>query len=169
MLYEGEIPKLIDINLIKARTQARYLIITNTIFSGLSYDKLSYCYSGVMLSEYRLKKLIDPKSIYIKAKLCQESSLQNVAFVIDLKTLELIWVDMPLDSYYGSTTYGSLGVKSLLVDVLKPRMNLYDFIMLHNKHINFVDNSSEAEIIIANTDTANINPTDLAKFSLDWF
>lgn len=161
--------EFIDINLIKARTQARYLIITNTIFSGLSYDKLSYCYSGVMLSEYRLKKLIDPKSIYIKAKLCQESSLQNVAFVIDLKTLELIWVDMPLDSYYGSTTYGSLGVKSLLVDVLKPRMNLYDFIMLHNKHINFVDNSSEAEIIIANTDTANINPTDLAKFSLDWF
>ena len=54
-----------------------------------------------MLSDTRLNKLYDEKAVYIKSKLNQERGLENIAFVIDLLNLELIWVDMPYCDYYG--------------------------------------------------------------------
>lgn len=161
--------EFIDINLMKAQTKARYLVVTNTIYAGLTFKELSYCYSGVMLSDMRLNKLYDEKLVYIKSKLNQEKGLQNIAFVVDLLNLELIWVDMPYDAYYGSITYQSLGVKSVLIDVLKERMSVYDFIMLHNKHMTFVPDKDKAKVVIANSLDATINPLNFETFTKEFF
>lgn len=161
--------EFVNINLLKARKRVRYLVVTNTMFSGLTFKELSYCYSGVMLSDEKMKRLYDEKAVFIKSKLNQDKALQNIAFIIDLLNLELIWVDMPYDSYYGSVTYESLGVRSVLVDAVKERMNVYDFIMLHKQHITFVDDPKKAKILISNTSDATINPLNFEKFSKDFF
>ena len=161
--------EFIDINLFKAREKVRYLVITNTMYLGLTFKELSYCYSGVMLSDTRLNKLYDEKAVYIKSKLNQERGLENIAFVIDLLNLELIWVDMPYCDYYGSVTYDSLGVKSILIDVLRKRMIMYDFIMLHKKHMSFVTDINEAKVIIGPTNQANINPLNFETLTKDLF
>ena len=161
--------EFIDINLFKARKKVRYLLVTNTMYSGLTFKELSYCYSGVMLSDTRLKKLYDEKAVYIKSKLNQESGLQNIAFVIDLLNLELIWVDMPYCDYYGSVTYESLGVKSILIDVLRKRMSIYDFIMLHKKHMSFVTDINKSKVIIGPPNKANINSLNFETLTKDLF
>lgn len=161
--------EFIDINLFKAREKVRYLLVTNTMFLGLTFKELSYCYSGVMLSDTRLKKLYDEKAVYIKSKLNQESGLQNIAFVIDLLNLELIWVDMLYCDYYGSVTCESLGVKSILIDALKKRLSIYDFIMLHKKHMSFVTDINKSKVIIGPPNKMNINSLNFETLTKDLF
>lgn len=161
--------EFVDINLVKAKSFARYLVVVNTIYAGLSFNELNYCYSGVMLTNERLNKHYDEKLVYIKSKLNQEKALMNASFIIDLKEMELIWLDVPIKSYYANTAFGELGTKATLVDALKERMNYYDFIMLHDKHINFIDNKDNCEILISNQKDATFNPINLEKFMLEFF
>ena len=161
--------EFIDINLAKARLTARYLAICNTIYSGVPFDKIEYCYSGIMLTENRLNSLYREDLVNIKAKLNQKNGNMNLAFVIDLKSNELIWLDVPISENYYSISEDNLSIFGALIDGLKTRMNFYDFIKLHQNHVNFVQNKEDADLIIGNDINDDINPIDLNNFSINWF
>lgn len=161
--------EFIDINLAKARLNARYLAICNTIYSGVPFDQIEYCYSGIMLSENRLNSLYREDLVNIKAKLNQKNGNMNLAFIIDLKLNELIWLDVPISEDYYSVSENNLSILAALIDGLKTRMNFYDFIKLHQNHVNFIQNKEDADLIIGNDINADINPIDLNNFSINWF
>ena len=161
--------EFIDINLAKARLNARYLAICNTIYSGVPFDKIDYCYSGIMLTEHRLNSLYREDLVNIKSKLNQKNGNMNLAFVIDLKSNELIWLDVPISEGYYSISEDNISILGALIDGLKSRINFYDYINLHVKHVNLIKNKEEADLIIGNDINADINPIDLNNFSINWF
>ena len=176
--YSGDVtsaPKgaseFVDLDYEKARKEARYAVVTNSAYTGQDFCDIPECFSGVMFlnSKGKKGKIYNPEFIKYKFDLTQRGSNQNVAFAVDLKTMELIWIDSPLShNFTGIVAALSSGVVLSLKDALKVHMNLYDFFMLHKGHVEFVDTKEGADIIISDSIDATLKPFDVANIAADW-
>lgn len=162
--------EFIDFNYLKARKVARYALVTNSVYTGQDYCDIPECFSGVMFLEKKGKKgnIFNPEFVKYKFDLTQKGSSQNIAFAIDLETLELIWMDCSYISCNSSVADENRGLILALKDVLKEKMSLYDFFKLHETHVSFVDSKEKAEIIISDTNDASIKPFDIDIISSQW-
>ena len=176
--YSGDITsapegasEFIDVDLNEARKVARYAVITNSVYTGQDFCDIPECFSGVMFLNEMGKEgeIFNPEFVEHKFDLTQKGSNQNVAFAVDLKTMELIWIDSPFSHMFsGIVAAVSSGVVLTLKDALKEHMNLYDFFMLHKNHIEIVDNKEDADIIISDSDDATLKPFDVANIAANW-
>ena len=162
--------EFIDLDYISARKYARYCIVCNSVYTGHDFADIPECFSGIMLMNNLGKEgeIFNPEFVEHKFDLTQRGANLNAAVVIDLETLELIWMDCPL-SYGGNVVASSAGgVFVALKDVLKEHMNLYDFFMLHKGHIEIVDSIDEADIFISDSIDATIKPFDVENIASNW-
>lgn len=163
--------EFIDINYKKARKFARYAIVSNSVYTGQSYCDIPECFSGVaFMSETDKNSIIhNPSLVKNKYDLCQKGVNQIIAFAIDLETMEMIWMDTPLQYAYNRVVAcENYGVIAALKKALMTKMNLYDFFNLHDGHMTIVDNKDEAEVIISDSNDATINAYDLEIISSRW-
>ena len=163
--------EFVDLDYKKARKYARYAVVTNSVFTGQDFADIPECFSGVMFMPEKGKNgvVFNPEFIKHKFDLTQTGSNQNVAFAVDLETLELIWIDSPLVyDFSGIVASNCSGVVLSLKNALKEHMNLYDFFKLHSKHLEIVDSKEEADIIISDSDDATLKPYDVETISAIW-
>lgn len=163
--------EFVDLNYKKAREYARYAVVTNSVYTGQDFCDIPECFSGVMFLNKLGKKgkIFNPEFIEYKFDLTQKGSNQNIAFAVDLETLELIWLDTPLHYCYSNiVAKGQCGIIYSLMDAIKDSMNMYDFFMLHKGHVEFVDSIEEADIIVSDKDDATIRPFDVEVISSSW-
>lgn len=163
--------EFIDLNYKKANEKYRYAIVTNCVYTGQSYSEIPECFSGVMFMESKHKngEIFNPEFVKMKFDLTQSSSNSNIAFAIDLKTEELIWLDCPLStSTYNVVACSDYSLIMALKSALKTHMNIYDFIALHRGHISFVEDKKDAEFIISDSDDATLKPFDVETITAKW-
>lgn len=163
--------EFIDIDYKKARKYARYAVVVNSVYTGQDFADIPECFSGAMFMEKSGKRgeIYNPEFIETMFRLTQRGSNQNIAFAIDLETLELIWMDTPMKYGYRCVVASANGGVILsLKDALKKRMSLYDFFKLHSGHITLVDDKEDADIIISDSDDATLKPYDVESISASW-
>ena len=163
--------EFVDLNYKKARKYARYAIVTNSVFTGQDFADIPECFSGVMFMPEKGKKGVVYNSEFVKYKfdLTQRGSNQNIAFAVDLETLELIWIDSPMSHDFDCIVASDCpGVIMSLKNALKTHMSLYDFFMLHSNHFTLVDNKEEADIIISDSEDATLKPFDVEEIAARW-
>ena len=163
--------EFIDLNYQKARKQYRYALITNSVYTRQEFASIPECFSGVMFLPKCGKsgEVFQPEFVKYKFDLTQIGSNQNIAFAIDLETLELIWLDCPF--YHNRNRIvasGNYGIILALKNALKTHMNMYKFLSLHQKHLTFAKSKEEAEIIFSDSDDATIKPFDFDKIASEW-
>lgn len=163
--------EFVDLDYKKARKYARYAVVTNSVYTGQDFADIPDCFSGVMFMPQKAKKGIVYNSEFVKYKfdLTQRGSNQNIAFAVDLETLELIWIDSPMSYDFDCIIASACpGVVMSLKNALKTHMSLYDFFILHSDHLTLVDNKEEADIIISDSDDATLKPYDVEEIAAKW-
>lgn len=163
--------EFVDLDYKKARKYARYAVVTNSVYTGQDFADIPECFSGVMFMPQIGKKgsVFNPEFVKYKFDLTQKGSNQNIAFAVDLETLELIWIDSPMSYNYNSIVASRCpGVVMSLKNALKTHMNLYDFFILHSNHFTLVDNKEEADIIISDSEDATLKPFDVEEIAARW-
>lgn len=163
--------EFVDINYEKAKKYARYILVTNSVYTEQDFAEIPECFSGVMFLPKKGRKgiIYDSKFIEHKFDLTQKGSNQNIAFAIDLKENELIWMDCPYYSFSsGVVASKSTGLSIALRKALENHINMYDFFMLHKNHLELVDSKDEADIIISDSDDATLKPYDVEKITSEW-
>ena len=113
-------------------------------------------------------ELFNPEFVEHKFDLTQLGANAIVSFVIDLENMEMIWVDSPTRG--GMSYVAARNVNTILAtkNALKERMNLYDFFLLHERHLTFVSNKEEADYIISTEEGADLSPYDIASIASIW-
>ena len=163
--------EFIDLNYIEAKKVARYAVICNSIYSGGDFADINECFSGVMFRSNLGKKgeVFEAKTVQTKFDLRQRGSNLNVALAVDLESLELIWLDIP-------QAYNTLGlvasecsdISYILKKANQNLISIYDLVMLHKNHINFVSKKEDAKFIIDTNINSDLSPFSLEVISRDW-
>lgn len=160
--------EFVDLDYIKARKYGRYVVVNNYVYTGQDFCDIPECFSGVMQMPSLGKKgeVFNPEFVKYKFDLTQKRVNSVISFVLDLETMEMIWMDCP--RYYGG--YGlvaslDIGMIQGLKAALKKRMNLYDLVELHKGHLSFVEDPKDATTIIGDSSSATITPFEL---SFEW-
>ncbi len=160
--------EFVDLDYIKAREYGRYVVVNNYVYTGQDFCDIPECFSGVMQIPTLGKKgeVFNPEFVKYKFDLTQKGANSIISFVLDLETMEMIWMDCP--RYYGG--YGlvaslDIGMVLSLKTALKKRMNLYDLVELHKGHLSFVEDPKDATAIIGDSPNATITPFEL---SFEW-
>ena len=166
--------EFIDLNYKEARKVGRYAVVCNNVYTGQDFADIPECFSGVMFKNDKGKtgEIFQGNLVKHKFDLTQKGSSQNLAFVIDLKTLEMIWVDFPYSSTQSysvaANLSSNLNIVSTIKRALQIHMNMYDLIKLHKNHIEFCKNKSDAKYIIGDVSKTNLSPYDIEKISSYW-
>ncbi|MDE7095776.1 MAG: hypothetical protein K2O23_04730, partial [Anaeroplasmataceae bacterium] len=160
--------EFVDLDYIKARKYGRYVVVNNYVFTGQNFCDIPECFSGVMQMTAKGKKgeVFNPEFVKYKFDLTQKGANEIISFVLDLETLEMIWMDCP--RYYGGlglVAVLDIGMIQGLKTALKKRMNLYDLVELHKGHLAFVEDPKDATTIIGDSPDATITPFEL---SFEW-
>lgn len=163
--------EFIDLDYKEARKYFRYALVTNSSYTGQDYCDIPECFSGVMFLPQLGKKgeVFQPQFVKHKFDLTQRGANQNIAFLIDLVKMEMIWLDLPF-SYLCHNIVASENNNILIAlhEAKKRQMNLYEFFLLHNRHLEFVSKIEEADIIISDQDSGTIKPFDIEKIASEW-
>lgn len=163
--------EFIDIDMEKALDNGvRYVIMNVMVYYGQNFSEHEICYAGWMLREKpKSKEIYDPKTVVNKIDLRSEST-NVVPMIIDLKTKEIIWVDLVTNgSQFDTGHYGTSGNnvesnKASIQDVLKAitsldnKSTLHDLLTIHgDARGEIVDDEEEADIVYTVTFAKNIN------------
>ncbi len=153
--------EFIDLNLEKAKKIGRYAVICNNSFSCESFCDIPECFSGVMFREKSNSgEIFEPSTVEFKFNLTQDNTGTNIAFLIDLETLELVWMDRALiDCQSSMVSHGNPGLILLMKKALSKHISMYDLVKLHSNRLNFVD-KEEAEFVISDDETSHLRQYD---------
>lgn len=158
--------EFIDLNIEKASKIARYAVICNNVFTCDKFSEIEECFSGVMFREKSNSgEIYEPSTVEHKFNLTQDSYGTNVAFLVDLHTKELIWIDQQLVSCQSSVcSYSESNNLVLLIkQALRKQISMFDLIMLHSSRLNFVE-KEEAEFVVSDIDCAQLRPYDFDQW-----
>lgn len=131
--------EFIDINIEKAlKMGARYVAVNIITYTGQNFSDMKECFAGVMLRDnLKSGEAYEAKSVEHKFDLTSASQTA-MPMLFDLKTREMIWLDMVLpkrNAYWGRTIEGNARsisrVVQGIVEMNKP--TLYDLFTLHAK------------------------------------
>ena len=167
--------EFIDLDLDAVAPLYRYIAIADTMYYGIDYASTPECFAGLaILSEKTYNKVrekkerLNPATVKYKFDLTTKGCGEVICFVIDTKTRELIWADSAFESDLRQVAATDLRVIGQVQDVLKTRMNLYDFFKLHEGHVSFVDNPKDAKFLIGEEDEADLKPYFVQDIIADW-
>ena len=163
--------EFIDLDYVEARSIARYAVICNAVYTGQDFKDIPECFSGVMVRSSFGKKgsVFDPRCVSSKFDLTQSGSNLNVALAVDLKNLELIWLDIPKNNMYCYVVARDCNeISYSLRKVNQKMMSIYDLVMLHRNRFTLVQNKEDADFVIDLDLSSNLNPYSLDKISNEW-
>lgn len=164
--------EFIDLDYKAARNFGKYAIVCNNVFTGQDFADIPECFSGVMFREQKGKvgEIFEADKVKCKFDLTQRGSSQNLAFAIDLETLEMIWIDFPYthSQCYAVAEDSNLSLVMLLKKALQQHMSIYDLVMLHENHLDFSRNKAKAKYLIDDSEKAALSPYDIEKISSEW-
>lgn len=156
--------EFIDVDIEKAKENGvRYIITSINSFTMIPFCELEDCFMGYMSRDnVDTGEVFEPKTVSNKSDITS-NSMQVISTIIDLETLEVVWVDMPLSTAGGLNNVNSnangLGytLKSML-NICKP--NLYDLMLLNVlARGEFVSTPEEADVVISLD--GDVSPTDV--------
>lgn len=164
--------EFIDLDYKAASNFGKYAIVCNNVFTGQDFADIPECFSGVMLREQKGKvgEIFEADKVKCKFDLTQRGSSQNLAFAIDLETLEMIWLDFPYthSQCYAVAQASNLSLVMVLKRALQKRMSIYELVMLHESHLDFTKSKTKAKYLISDSEKATLTPYDIEKISSEW-
>ena len=164
--------EFIDLDYKAASNFGKYAIVCNNVFTGQDFADIPECFSGVMLREQKGKvgEIFEADKVKCKFDLTQRGSSQNLAFAIDLETLEMIWLDFPYthNQCYAVAQASNLSLVMVLKRALQKRMSIYELVMLHRNHLDFTKSKTKAKYLISDSEKATLTPYDIEKISSEW-
>lgn len=164
--------EFIDLDYKTAKNFGKYAIVCNNVFTGQDFADIPECFSGVMFREQKGKagEIFEADKVKCKFDLTQRGSSQNLAFAIDLETLEMIWIDYPYtrSQCYAVAQNSNLSLVMLLKRALQKHMSIYDLVMLHENHLDFSKSKTKAKFLIDDSEKSNLSPYDIEKISSEW-
>lgn len=163
--------EFIDFDYKKARKLGKYAVACNYVYTGQKMCDIPECFSGIMFLPQNGKQgeVFNPQFVTYKYNLAQRSC-RNVAFAIDLDTLELIWIDSAPASVspdFSRNIIASFDYKVFvaLIKAKQKQVSVYDWLTLHGTHFDIVQDESLADIVASDKPDADISPFDVASFS----
>lgn len=161
--------EFIDLDYVAASKKYRYIAIVNTVFTKQDFCDIDECFTGIIpLDKIGKKgKIFNPEFVRYKFDLKQRNCSQNVIFMVDLIRMELIYLDIPIYGRY-IVAGKNVSISKAIADASKKKMSLYKLFTLHREHLSFVDNAEEAEFIISDDNSADLQPKDIEKISSNW-
>lgn len=160
--------EFVDLNIAKAREFGRYALVCNYCYTGQHFADIPECFSGVMFMPDHAKegKVFNPQFVKFKFDLAQHSN-KNVAFVLDLETRKLIWMDTNIVSVANELIASDdYGMVVALRKVLQRRISVADWMEMHLSHLELTDNRAEADFVV--DVGGNVDPTDAENFAVNW-
>lgn len=156
--------EFVDVDYNTLKKHGRYAVICNTCYTGIPFAYIPECFSGIMFRENLGKKgeIFEPKDVITKFDLTSNTNYQ-VACILDLYELELIWVDKA--AFLGgydiiASQEGSISL--ILKQAISPKMSISKLLSLHKYDMSFVSEKEKAEVIY---DEGGIKPTDIEKLT----
>jgi len=131
--------EFIDVNIAKAlQAGNRYVVVNINSYTGQNFCDMNECFAGVMLREnLQSGEIFDAKTVVHKFDLTSASTA-GVPMLFDLKTREVIWLDLVMpkkNGYWGRTVegnrHGMTAIVRGITEMEKP--TLYDLLTLHAK------------------------------------
>ena len=118
----------------------------------------------------KIGEIFEADKVKCKFDLTQRGSSQNLAFAIDLETLEMIWLDFPYthSQCYAVAQASNLSLVMVLKRALQKRMSIYELVMLHRNHLDFTKSKTKAKYLISDSEKATLTPYDIEKISSEW-
>lgn len=163
----------IDLNYQLAKKYYRYVAVVNTVYTGQTFNEIPEACSGVMFLPKKGKKgkVFNPEFIEYNFALTTPNTNISIAYVLDLATMELIWMDVPYLSGHGENIVAAReqGLIATIKEALKPPMDLYAFFKLHRKRYQFVDDIAKANYVISPSEGSDLRPYEIAKIYREWF
>ena len=167
--------EFIDLDLETLAPFYRYVAIVDTMYYGSDYASTPECFAGLAaISEKAYdkprekKQRLNPATVKYKFDLTTKGCGEIICFVIDTKARQLIWADSAFESPLSQVAAGDIRVIGQVQDVLKARMNLYDFFKLHEGHVRFVDGPKDAKFFIGEEDEADLKPYFVQDIIAHW-
>lgn len=159
--------EFIDLNLNKVPSKFRYVLMSIRSYTGQKFSELPECFGGWMeLENSKRGKIFEPKLVKNKIDVTVENTT-SYPLLIDLKTREVVWLDMS-SSTYGINNAASDGKVFKYLDYIlnSKKTSIYDLMSMHVKgRGKIVKSEKNADLIITsdlNRSGNNIiNPTDL--------
>lgn len=149
----------------------RYVVMSNNAYTGQSFSDVPELFSGFMLRESLGERgdLYEPSTVAAKFDLKQESDRQSLAVVVDLWTLRVYKVDQPLPSGGAIAASSLTAIGALVRKAVSPRTSLMEALAIadggNGKYIELVSHPKDADLIIGESENADIHPWDQEKIS----
>lgn len=161
----------IDLDIVKLREKGiRYIASTVNSYSSEKFCDLPQCFMGIMVRSGDQGELYDPTTVVNKSDI-SVAATQCLSTLIDLETMEMIWIDMVIkdncqfcssQSKNRNTTY--LTLKNVLST---SKANIYDLAVLNAKaRGELVDNPEDADIIVSMDGT--LKPYNAEEIIANW-
>lgn len=150
--------EFIDINIVKAKKHARYVVVCNNSYTCQAFSDIKECFTGVMFRSKKGRKgeLFKAKTVKTKFDLIAKETISHIGFVIDLYDLTMYWCD--ISTYGGNIALEDYGA---IIDALtKSHITLYDLVKLHCKHVSFTTKEN-AKAFIDDSPSSILAPTHL--------
>lgn len=164
--------EFIDINykqLLAKRPEARYIVISNNVFTGQPFKDIPECFSGVMFRENLGKhgEVFEASTVATKFDLNQDGTNMNIAAVVDLVTMRLYYVDQPLQGSYRVVGTNFDTLSNVVRDAVAPRISMYDMVKIaaKSKKFTLTRKPERANFIISDDETAQLRPWDQELFA----
>jgi hypothetical protein len=148
----------------------RYVVITNKVYTGQSFrfihENGGEAYCGFMLrNDLKSGEIFEPKTVKEKVIL-ESNSNNNISVIIDMKTMEYIWVD-----YSGRGNFPGINASNSRLNDSEvaasfanlKKLKLFDLVKLNvegQKKSIFTEDREEADICFG-LEEGDIKPTDV--------
>ncbi|KAK6461399.1 hypothetical protein DFJ63DRAFT_314029 [Scheffersomyces coipomensis] len=167
----------IDVDIKKClESGCRYLMMDIRSWNGPTFAKHDECFSGIMMRENNeAGQHFEPSTVKYKFDLVGDTHT-TIACVVDLKTMDLIWIDAAIKF---KSLYNNL-IDNL--DTMLPAMREYSLmhkykvsmgqlIRLHlegSEGAQLVDKREDADYIVSLEDDGDLNLYDFAEINSNW-
>lgn len=135
--------------------KARYIILNNTVFSGINFSEC-YCKAGFMLRDkFNSGEVFEPKTVQTSYLINAQSTLCHL-FAIDMKTREIIWLNINKNSkaIVGGNESGAYLKKYMK---LAESLNIYDAFSHMGSKVDSIDECKSERDLILTPDRIDID------------
>jgi hypothetical protein len=135
--------------------RARYIVLNNNVFSGINFSEC-YCKAGFMLRDkFKSGEVFEPKTVQTSYLVNAQSTFCHL-FAIDMKTRELIWLNVNKNSkaIVGGTESGAYLKKYMK---LTESLNIYDAFSHMGSKVDSIDECRSERDLILTPDRVDID------------
>lgn len=160
------------------KSNARYIVIMINSYSCEPFKDMTECFCGIMTRDKvegtaGKGKVFEPSTVITKTDV-SSNSLQATPLVIDLYTMEMVWLDLPLmvnEDTYNNVTNNSDIIRNTLSGMLNHKApNIKEVVELNVRARmgEIVFNREEADVIVGVSEGSTLTPYQLSELAANW-